>query len=75
MWQEPLSVFKIVISLNLQIVTRYYLNLWVKILIWFKKKQQIISKVLYFIIVLDFEKDFEEERNKNLGDGNWGAGN
>lgn len=40
MWQEPLSVFKIVISLNLQIATRYCLNLWVKILIWFKKKKK-----------------------------------
>ena len=43
-------------------------KLSVKILIWAKK--QIISKVLYFIIFLEFERDLGEDRNKNLQRGN-----
>lgn len=67
------SVFKIAILLDSQVATRYSLNLWVEILIWAKK--QIISKVWYFIIFLDFERDLGEDRNKNLQRGNWGAEN
>lgn len=62
------SVFKIAILLDPQVATRYCLNLWVKILIWAKK--QIISKVWYLIIFLDFERDLGEDRNKNLQRGN-----